>query len=318
MDDHLLAVVNFLPGEVVVVLDVQDHARAQASRDVAMDECVIRRRVLSHQLHRGPVLAPRLGIEVEPGEVAKLLRQLGVQFLRELAVVPGDGGPRAAAPAVRQQGEVVTRGNAEPLVSDTEPSELDEVVPASARAELRPSLVLVSGRRLGDRPVVIHDFVIAAVLERGADPEACLAFDRALQSFGFALDRGHRQVVHRELHAARDVDSDRVRDHGVSRREDTADRQAVADVRVRHQRPTHRDREAARVDHLIDGRGVKAGAPLAPGRFGHHTISMPPSRPATAVPTTHTGSPAARNAATSASACEGSTTAKSGPDVCGS
>ena len=47
--------VRLLPREVVMVLDVEDHLRAELLRDVLVDERVVRRGVAAHQLHRGPV-----------------------------------------------------------------------------------------------------------------------------------------------------------------------------------------------------------------------------------------------------------------------
>src|SRR6185436_14103105 len=96
----------------------------------------------AHQLHGGPVVASLLGIEVQPSELGQLLRELGVALPRELAVFGGHLRAGAAASAVRQQGQVAACGDAQAVVIDAERTELDEVVSAPARAELRPRLVL--------------------------------------------------------------------------------------------------------------------------------------------------------------------------------
>jgi hypothetical protein len=44
------------PGEVVVILDVEQDLDAQRPRNVRVNERVIRRRIPAHQLHRRPVL----------------------------------------------------------------------------------------------------------------------------------------------------------------------------------------------------------------------------------------------------------------------
>lgn len=57
-DDLALHTVNdmlFIPREIVVVLQIQQHLRAEMLRDVAVNARVIRRRVLAHQLHCVPV-----------------------------------------------------------------------------------------------------------------------------------------------------------------------------------------------------------------------------------------------------------------------
>ena len=76
-----------------------------------------------------------------------------------------------------------------------------------------------------------------------------------------AIQRLGRQVEHRELHAARDVDADGVGDDRVVGGQHAADRQPVALVRVGHESPRHGDRQAAGVVHLLQRRGLDVGAP---------------------------------------------------------
>ena len=60
---------------------------------------------------------------------------------------------------------------------------------------------------------------------------------------------GRSDAVERRLrghHAAADVDADRGRDHGLARRDDAADRRALADMHVRHHRQVAEDERHAR------------------------------------------------------------------------
>ena len=80
-DDFALFAVHdvaFFPREVVMVLDVEDHVRAELPRDVLVDERVVRRGVAAHQVHRGPVFLAVRVVEREPREVLQFLRQVRV------------------------------------------------------------------------------------------------------------------------------------------------------------------------------------------------------------------------------------------------
>ena len=101
--------VALFPGEVVVVLDVEDHFRAERARDVFVDEGMIRRGVMAHQVHRGPVFLARFVIEREPREMLQFLRQLAVAIHREPAVMLANLRARSARAAVREQREVFAR-----------------------------------------------------------------------------------------------------------------------------------------------------------------------------------------------------------------
>ena len=90
-------------------------------------------------------------------------------------------------------------------------------------------------------------------------------------------------VVDGQLHAAGDVHAHGVGDDGVLDRQHAADGQAVADVRVGHERARHGHRQRARVGHLLDGGRFQALAPLVPGReFGarreRRTVEHPRER----------------------------------------
>ena len=60
---HAADEVPLLPSEVVVVLHIEQHLRAEILRDVPVNARVVRRRVLAHQFHRGPILLSFLRIE---------------------------------------------------------------------------------------------------------------------------------------------------------------------------------------------------------------------------------------------------------------
>ncbi len=183
--------------------------------------------------------------------MSQRVRQLGVLVARHAAEVRRNGIPGAAAARVAEQREVLPGLEAERRVEHREDAELDEVVAAAARAELRPRAVLQTGRDARHVPVLVHHGVLAPAAERRPDTEARLALERRDQFARLRLEVGDRALEHRHLHPARDVDADRIRDHGVVGRQHAADRQAVALVRVGHQRARHRHRQLAGVPHLL-------------------------------------------------------------------
>ena len=106
------------------------------------------------------------------------LGQLAMNIARELAEVLRDLRARPPAARMTEQREVGARREADRLVHDGQLAELDEVVPAAARAELRPRPILELRGNGRDGPVPIHDVVLAWRFEGGAHPEARLALDR--------------------------------------------------------------------------------------------------------------------------------------------
>ena len=140
------------------------------------------------------------------------------------------------------------------------------MIAAAARAELRPRLVAQPLRHRRNAPVFVHHVVLAALLELAAHAEARLALDDVRETIPLSGDRVRLAVEDGQLHAARDVHADGVRNHRVVRREHAADRQAVADVRIRHERARHRDRQRTRIRHLLHRLRLEALAPLTPRR----------------------------------------------------
>ena len=134
------------PGEVVMVLDVEQHLDAQRTRDVRVNERVIRRGIPAHQLHRRPVLLAGFGRQIEPRQMRQFLRQLGMELARQPAVVLSDLRTGAAAAGVAEEREVVAARESRRVVEHREPAELDEVIAAPARAELRPGAILQARR----------------------------------------------------------------------------------------------------------------------------------------------------------------------------
>ena len=111
-DDLALHAVNdvlLLPREVVVVLQIEQHLRAEVLRDVPVNARVVRRRVLAHQLHRVPVFLAFLRIERQPREPLQFARQIRELVERDLAVMIAHRRARAATAAVRQQRHVSSR-----------------------------------------------------------------------------------------------------------------------------------------------------------------------------------------------------------------
>lgn len=134
--DHLAAVVLFLPGEVMVVLDIGHHLGAQRLDDLAVHDRMVRRGVLTHQAHRRPILLAELAIELEPHQVLQLLGQLGVPLAGELRVVIRHRRAHPAASAMGQQRQILPLFYAQIILGERQHAPLGEVVARSARAEL--------------------------------------------------------------------------------------------------------------------------------------------------------------------------------------
>jgi hypothetical protein len=109
-----------------------------------VDAGVVGRRVEPHELHGGPVLLPLGRVQREPGEAPQLLGETGVHRGRLGAVVGADRSSRPPAAAVGEEGHVGAGREADSgMLLDRQDAELDEVVAAAARSELRPGAVLV-------------------------------------------------------------------------------------------------------------------------------------------------------------------------------
>ena len=99
-------------------------------------------------------------------------------------------------------------------------------------------------------------------MKRRAHAKARLRFDGAGQAVLLPFQFAHRNIQHGHLHAAGDIHADRVRNHRVLGRQHAANGQTVADVRVRHERARHRDRQQARLLHLHHRLVLQTFAPL--------------------------------------------------------
>ena len=160
-----------------------------------------------------------------------------------------------------EEREVRALREAHAVVEDSQFSELDEVVAAAARAELSPGAIFHPRRHVRDAPVAIHHVVVARLSERGAHSKPGLPLEDPGQTGLVVRQRGHGEVEHRHLHPARNVDADGVWDDRFVGGQDAADRKAVSDVRVRHERARHGDRQPARVLHLPHGVRFDIAAP---------------------------------------------------------
>ena len=171
MHDDVAVAVPLAPGEVVVVLDVGQHLGAQLAGEPRVDDLVVGGGEVAHQVHRLPVLLPRLGVELEPGEVGELLRQLGMQPAGDLRVVAGDQGARAARARVREHGQVGAGREPEVVGRRGRAAELHEVVARAARAELpgRP-LAQVPDELRGCPAPGVQDVVVGALAQRRPVP----------------------------------------------------------------------------------------------------------------------------------------------------
>ncbi len=85
--------------------------------------------------------------------------------------------------------------------------------------------------------------MVAPILERSSDAEAGLRLDGAGEPVLLLVQVAHRNVEHGHFHATGDVHANGVGDDRVIRRQHAADGQAVAHMRVRHQRARHRHRQ---------------------------------------------------------------------------
>ena len=87
---------RFLPGEVVVVLDVEHDMSTHLLRDVLVDERMVRRRVAAHEVHGRPVFLTGFLLKGEPREVLHLVRQIVATIHGNAAVVLAHLRPRTA------------------------------------------------------------------------------------------------------------------------------------------------------------------------------------------------------------------------------
>src|SRR2546428_507653 len=101
---------------------------------------------------------------------------------RHLAVVIANRGARAAAAAVTEQRDIHARLQSLNLFMRGERAEFNKMISAAARPKLRPGPVLVASRDRTQRPIGVHDFVLAPLAKSSAYAETCFLFDRAGQS----------------------------------------------------------------------------------------------------------------------------------------
>ena len=267
----------FLPREVMVVLQVQQHVRAQVTGHVAVYAGVVGRRVVAHELHGRPVLLAGFAVQVQPGQVPLILRKSGAQGHGQPAVMGRDHGAGPPAAAVGKQGEIGTPVQPFHRFLQRQFTELDEMVAAPAGAQLAPGLVPGFPGHGRDGPVPVEDRVVPAFLETGAHAEAGLRGDGLFQPVRppFVPQRVQRQVQDGQLHPAGDIDAHGVGYDRVVGGQHAADGQAVAHVGVRHQRARQGHGQGARPLHLPDRLPVQVPPPLPVWYFGCHDTRFP-------------------------------------------
>ena len=176
------------------------------------------------------------------------MRQLLRQLRCEARAQAGCSAAQPCAPVPRlpewlSSARYSPRASPTRVVEHRERAELDEVIAAAARAELRPRVVLQSRGHRRHAPVSHPSRRAAPRLERRAHAEARLALERAREPVAARrrarspADRAPSSSCGTRCPRRRRTESPRFR------RQHAADRQPVADVRVRHERARHRDRQ---------------------------------------------------------------------------
>ena len=169
------------PGEVVMVLDVEQHLRRRAPARCARESA---RDSPPHSAPSAPSPPSTPGRPLSrdratPDATAPAAARDGD---------PARGGCSAARPARRCRGcpsgsgarGTCPRGSPTASIDDRELAELDEVIAAAARAELRPRAILQLRGDRRDAPVARPSRRAgAAILNVGADAETRLALERA-------------------------------------------------------------------------------------------------------------------------------------------
>src|SRR5262245_13419766 len=105
-------------------------------------------------------------------------RQFRMLLHSQLAVPIAHRRPSAAAPAMAQQRDVFARRQTVEFAVQGQQAELDKMIPTAARAQLGPRAVPILTRDRADVPVRVHDLMLSSLLERRADPESSLFFNR--------------------------------------------------------------------------------------------------------------------------------------------
>lgn len=96
VDDDFATVMGFLPGEVVVIFDVEEDVGTNFFGDVSVDDVVVGGGVATHKVHGGPVFLSVGFVEGEPGEVFELVGEFVAARHGAFAVNIADLGTGAA------------------------------------------------------------------------------------------------------------------------------------------------------------------------------------------------------------------------------
>jgi hypothetical protein len=266
MDDDVFAIVVFFPGEIVMILDIQENSRAEALGDVLVNERVVRGCVTAHEVHGVPIFLTGFGIERQPGKAFKFAVEVGMRGNGSFRIIIANGGAGSAAAAVSEKREVFAGGEVADLFARGEKAEFDKMIAAAAGAELGPGAIFVLFGDGTDGPIGVHDFVLASdFVEARADAEASFGFDGFDESVRFAVEFARGPIEHGHFHSARDIHSNGIWNDRAFHRKNPADGQTIADMGVGHESALHRNRQEAGAFHLHDGFVLKVPAPLLVG-----------------------------------------------------
>src|SRR5690349_8868871 len=109
----------------------------------------------------------------------------------------GSGAPTAA---MRKQCNVSAGLEIFDFSVRGEEAEFHEMISAATGAKLRPRTIFVLPGHGTDRPIGIHDFVLAALFETGSDTKARLRFDGAREPVLVPLQVLDWNIQHRHFH----------------------------------------------------------------------------------------------------------------------
>jgi len=158
---------------------------------------------------------------------------------------------------------------------DVERAELDEMVARPAAAELAPGDIAEARRdRVGGPGRIVQHGVLARHFPLAARAEAGLLFQHGAKAVASLVEDLRRGIEDGHAHPAGDVHADGIGDHAVVCGQHAANRQAVALVRVGHQRAAHRHRQPHRALHLFERALLDLlGAPHFVGRGGVEIVA---------------------------------------------
>ena len=139
------------------------------------------------------------------------------------------------------------------------------MIPAATGPQLLPSEIAQPAGHTADRPVLVHHRMLGRLFPGASGTKQRPALQGAVErsAVGWIVCRHNidRQIGDRQLNPAGDINPNAIRDDSIIACQDTADRESVTDVSVRHQGGRHRNRQAASVSHLLVGGPIEIDTP---------------------------------------------------------